>query len=123
MKIYDELYKLVVEGRLVIPYHELLKDEMVNLQRKYGARNYKVFPNPEGDCHTDDIIDALAGACAGAVFHTNDRLPRGKLINAPQGSSGDNNIVWRSMQGTPYGIGPGQAVARALEKRASWPKR
>jgi hypothetical protein len=44
-----------------------------------------------------------------------DRLPQGKLINLPV--NGNNDIVWRSMQGVPYGIGSGGKVAHDLEKR------
>ena len=34
-----------------------------------------------------------------------------------------NSIVWRSMQGIPYGVGTGQQVSKQLERRNSWPMR
>ena len=43
IQIYDELYNLVVGNRLKIPYHRLLRDEMLHLQRKYTNNGYKVY--------------------------------------------------------------------------------
>ena len=119
--IYNELELLVNSNRLFIPYHFLLKSEMLELQRKYTQTGYKVFPIKDGDgAKSDDIIDSLAGACYNAIQHNNSKLPRGQLVDFP-GQSSTNNIAWRSMQGTLYGIGSGQQVSAQLEKRASWP--
>ena len=119
--IYDNLYQLVIQKKLVIPNHLLLKNEMKNIQRKWLNSGYKVYPKRDGDVVTDDIVDALAGACYNCIEKEVDRLPQGKLINLPV--NGNNDIVWRSMQGTPYGTGPGGKVASDLEKRASYPRR
>ncbi len=123
MTIYTELESLINSGRLKIPYHHLLRNEMLGLQRKYDNTGYKVYPKKEGDgCKTDDVVDALAGACFMTISKAALTLPGGKLVNTgfvPQA----NNVVWRSMQGTPYGQGSGQAVSRALERHASWPNR
>jgi intein/homing endonuclease len=119
--IYDNLYQIAVQGKLYIPNHLLLKNEMKNLQRKWLDAGYKVYPKKDGDVTTDDICDALAGACYNCVEKDISKLPQGKLVSLPV--QGNNDIVWRSMQGTPYGVGPGQQVARQLERRASWPRR
>lgn len=119
--IFDNLYQLVIQRKLVIPNHLLLKNEMKNIQRKWLHSGYKVYPKRDGDITTDDIVDALAGACYNCIEKEVDRLPQGKLISLPVNN--DNNIVWRSMQGIPYGVGSGGKVANDLEKRASYPRR
>lgn len=119
--IYDNLYQITIQGKLVIPNHILLKNEMKNLQRKWLDSGYKVYPRKDGDVTTDDIVDALAGACFNCVEKELNKLPQGKLVSLPV--QGSNNIVWRSMSGQPYGVGPGQQVARQLEQRASYPRR
>ena len=118
--IYDELYKLVIEGKIKIPYHPLLRGEMLSLQRRYTANGYKVYPKRDGDYSTDDIVDCLAGACYNSISADVSRLPFAKLVNTGAVPS-SNNVVWRSMQGTPYGVGPGQQVARQMEQRSSLP--
>ena len=118
--IYNELENIVKEGKLKIPHHVLLKGEMLGLQRRYVEGGYKVYPMKDGDgVKTDDIVDSLAGACFATVNYDVNKLPRGRTVQSP--SHQDNNITWRSMQGTPYGVGPGQQVAKQLEKRGSWP--
>jgi hypothetical protein len=119
MQIYDELYNLVVGNRLKIPYHKLLKDEMLYLQRKYTYNGYKVYAPTEGDVKTDDLVDSLAGACYNTLQSFINKLPRGKLVDVGI-SSPSNNIVWQGMQG-PIGYGSGQQVARRLEERRPWP--
>jgi hypothetical protein len=126
MEIYKELEELLKTGRIKIPYvgeeAELLRQEMIHLQRKWdGNSGFSVYHRKEGDvCKTDDVIDALAGAVYLAIGSTTNRLPKGKTVQVVHNPMG-NNIVWRSMQGVPYGVGPGGAVARNLEKRNSWP--
>jgi len=116
--IYNELEQLVNMGRLIIPYYSLLKSEMCELQRKYTPNAYKVYPMTDGDgSKTDDVVDCLAGACFAAQNYTINQLPKGRLVSSPCGGI-EQNITWRSMQGTPYGTGPGQRVAMALEKRS-----
>jgi hypothetical protein len=94
---------------------------MKNLQRKWLDSGYKVYPRKDGDIVTDDIVDALAGACYNCIEKDLNKLPQGKLVSLPV--QGTNDIVWRSMSGQPYGVGPGQQVARKLEQRASYPRR
>lgn len=120
-KIYDNLEQLSASGRLLIPDFPLLRGEMYNLQRKYldgGA--YKVMPKKDADIATDDLCDALAGAVYNATLPVTSKLPGGRLVDSPVNPS-SNNILWRSMQGVPYGYGSGQQVANALKNRNPWP--
>ena len=118
--IYKELESLVNSGRLFIPYHNLLYNEMIELQRKFTPTGFKVLPKKEGDgAKSDDIVDCLAGACYIAVQKQVSRLPYSRV--ASLGNPSGNNIVWKNMQGGIYGVGSGQRVAASLEKRASWP--
>ena len=126
MEIYKELEELLKTDRLKIPYvnddSELLRQEMIHLQRKFDTGSgFKVYHKTEGDaCKTDDVVDALAGAVYLALGSAINRLPKGRTVTLNTIPS-TNNIVWRSMQGIPYGIGSGQAVSRQLERRSSWP--
>lgn len=131
MEIYTELEELMKANRLKIPRYgfneesskatNLLYNELTHLQRKYDGTGFKVYPKKEGDVtKTDDVVDALAGACYSAISRDTVKLPGGKIVNtgfSPQ----SNDVVWRSMQGTPYGFGSGEKVSRDLERRSSWP--
>jgi len=115
-EIYDNLFQLTISKRLLCPRHKLLETEMKNLQRKWQGNSFKVMPKPDGDCTTDDIVDALAGACFNVRGKATQGLPQGKLISMPVSPQG-NNVAWRSMQGTPYGVGSGQQVMNELGKK------
>ncbi|MFA5600096.1 MAG: hypothetical protein WDA06_05805 [Phenylobacterium sp.] len=118
MIIYDELYRLVIEGKVKIPYHELLLGEMINLQRKFMPNGYRVYPNKASEIKTDDVVDCVAGATYGAIINNVANLPRGKLVQF--GNPSSNQHLWQSMQG-PIGYGTGQSVTKALESKSSWP--
>jgi hypothetical protein len=122
IQIYDELYALVThnEQKLILPPEcELLKNEMLNLQRKFMGQGYRIYPKTEGECKTDDCCDALAGACFNALKTDAGRLPQGALVNTGVVPS-SNHMLWRSMQGTPYGYGSGQQVSHQLERRGAY---
>lgn len=119
--IYDNLYQLVIQGKILIPNHLLLKNEMKNLQRKWTNSGYKVYAKKDGDVTTDDLVDALAGACYNCIEKDSTKLPQGRMVSFPV--QGGNDIVWKSMSGQPYGVGSGQQVANNLEKRSSYPRR
>ena len=120
--IYGELEQLVMTRRLLIPHYHLLRQEMLELQRKFNATGFKVSPKTDGEgAKSDDVCDALAGACYIAINHEVKKLPHGRTVEMPAFAN-NQNIVWRSMQGTPYGVGPGQVVAKQLENRNSWPR-
>lgn len=98
--IYDNLYDLASAGRLQIPAHELLKDEMLYLQRRYTPTGYRVFAKKDGLVKTDDVVDALAGAAYACLNESNNRLPQGRLAKMSVTQFGDG-IVFRGMQGQP----------------------
>lgn len=115
-RIYDNLYQLVIGGKLKIPHYQLLAVEMKNLQRKWTESGFKVMPKKDAEIDTDDIVDALAGACFNAMDRDISKLPQGKMVNMPV-SPNSNAQVWRSMQGTPYGFGTGQQVTQQIRNR------
>jgi len=121
MKIYDELYNLIVSGKLILPEDHLLKNELLNIQRKpLGSNGYRIFPRREGDVTTDDLVDSLAGACYNSINVFANRLPKAKLVNT--GICGQSNqIQWNSMSG-PLGFGSGEQVAKRLENRSRLPQ-
>lgn len=118
--IYKELENLVNSKRLFIPYDHLLYNEMIELQRKFTPVGFKVVPKTEGDgAKSDDVVDCLAGACYSAIERQTSGLPLSKLVSL--GNPHGQDVAWRNMQGGVYGVGPGQQVARSLEKHNSWP--
>lgn len=111
--IYDNLYDLASAGRLQIPAHELLKDEMLYLQRRYTPTGYRVFAKKDGLVKTDDVVDALAGAAYACLNESNNRLPQGRLAKMSVTQFGDG-IVFRGMQGQPL---------NDIMGRSKWTKR
>jgi hypothetical protein len=111
--IYDNLYDLASAGRLQIPAHELLKDEMLYLQRRYTPTGYRVFAKKDGLIKTDDVVDALAGATYACLNESNNRLPQGRLAKMSVTQFGDG-IVFRGMQGQPL---------NDIMGRSKWTKR
>lgn len=116
-QIYDNLYQLVTNKKILIHEHRLLYHEMKNLQRKWTESGYKVMAKKDADINTDDIVDALAGACYNALEREVSKLPQGKMVSMPVSPNG-NSQVWRSMQGIPYGYGSGQQVANNMRNRS-----
>ncbi len=112
MAIYDNLYQLVISGKLHIPQHNMLKNEMINLQRKWtsGSNGYKVLPKSDADVNTDDLVDALAGACYNAIDSSVSKLPQGKLINLPVSPGWNTNRAWNGPSGPQTYGSPGQAA-------------
>jgi len=102
MDIYGELEELIKSGKIKIPLHDLLRLEMLNLQRKYDGQGFKVYARKDGDgCKTDDIVDALAGACYLAIDANITRLPKSKstVLHLLPGSG---QTPYRSASGQPY---------------------
>lgn len=77
--IYDNLYEMVSAGKLKIPNDDLLKNEMLYLQRRFTPNGYRVFAKKDGLVRTDDSVDALAGACYACMQEKTDRLPSSRL--------------------------------------------
>ena len=119
MEIYAELEKLINERRIILPYDELLENEMLNLQRRYDSgRGFSVFANKEAECNTDDTCDALAGAVYNCLSVQANRLPASRTVSMPV-SPQSGGRQWMSMQGVPYGFGSGEQVARQMRGPAS----
>lgn len=91
--IYDNLYDIASSGRLKIPHEELLKNEMLYLQRRFTPTGYRVFAKKDGLVKTDDSVDALAGACYGCVQENVDRLPSGRLARMNLWSIGQQGVT------------------------------
>ena len=111
--IYDNLYDTVSSGRLLIPHHDLLYNEMLYLQRRYTPTGYRVFAKRDGLVKTDDIVDALAGSVYSCMNDMNSKLPQGKLVRFNVNSMSDG-IVFRGMQGQPV---------VDISNRSKWTKR
>jgi len=124
-RIYRELENLVNSGRILIPFEHLLYNEMVELQRKFTPTGFKVLPKQDGDgVKSDDIVDCIAGAAYMAIESQTKCLPQAKLVSLGNPQPGSNMVAWRNMQGGLYGVGSGQQVSKALEKRThAWPPR
>lgn len=111
--IYKELENLVNLGKLKIPYHHHLKGEMLELQRRFDSRGFRVFPKKDGDgMKSDDLVDCLSGACFSAISANKTKLPSGRVIEMPTA----NNTPWKGMQGQIYGYGTGTQVANEMAK-------
>jgi hypothetical protein len=120
MVIYDELYNLVTNDRIRIPFHGILKSEMTNLQKKYtGGTGFKVYPKSDAEIATDDIVDALAGACYSAITAEKSMLTSGRLVSLPQSFNNPlapgGRRMWQGMSG-PMGYGTGAEITRHLNR-------
>ena len=96
MRIYGELYNLLLMDKIKLPNnsitlpgirtqkvppHILLRDEMLTIQRKETNFGFKVYKKKDGECKTDDLIDALSGAVYSCLKVESTKLPSGKLIS------------------------------------------
>ncbi|MAG28504.1 hypothetical protein CMI47_23495, partial [Candidatus Pacearchaeota archaeon] len=113
--IYDNLYNLVSANKIDLPHHELLKNEMLYLQRRYLPTGYRVFAKKDGLVRTDDLVDSLAGSAYMSIEEESNGLPKGKLVRFDVYSN--NNMVWNGMQG-PLGMGPGSRVSNELNRKS-----
>lgn len=102
-RIYTELHTLVTQKKLKMPYHRLLRDEMLNLQKRYIGNTFRVFHKNDGEVQSDDCADALAGAVFNAIRTDVDSYPTSRSVYMPQ-SGGIGNQTFTSMQGIPYGM-------------------
>lgn len=117
--IYKELENLITENRILIPYHELLKDEMVSLQRKFTSTGFKVFPKKDGDgTKTDDIVDCVAGASYNAIQKRASQLPSSQTVDIGISPS-SNSREWRTMQGASQ-YGSGHQISRMNNTQYPW---
>jgi len=128
MKIYQELYNLLAEGKVVIPDDgsegsKLLKQELYNLQRKDTYQGWKVFPSKDAEVKTDDLCDSLAASIYQCRHSMIEAMPQGVLVHiGGPGNAGSSNRTWQGMQG-PIGQGSGEQITRERENIQSWPQR
>jgi len=87
-EIYGELRNLVHQGDIIIPHDEQLVGEMRELLYKINGKHIKPMPNVRSpDFHTDDCVDALAGAAYQAMFSkVKASLPRSAVAYMPIGN-------------------------------------
>lgn len=116
MKIYDELYNLMVAGRLKLPPHELLRGEMLNLQRIFTNSGFSIKFNSDCETPSDDIIDSVAGAVFMSAGIQRTKLPTGNTVEFNPHSN-SNQRQWKSMSGS-LGFGTGQQIMKNLQSRS-----
>lgn len=103
MKIYQQLYNQMNEGRIIIPDDgseqcNLLKNQMFNIQRKDGWQGWSIHANKNCQVKTDDLIDCLAGAVYQCVNSIQQSYPKSQTVNFNPNSNLKQHI-WQGMQG------------------------
>jgi len=95
MLIYDNLHDLFVNNQIALPnkgpYVQLMEMELKCLKRVYSPTGFKILPNPEGQVVTDDLCDAVAGACGSALENIYTGYPQSGVVNMPQIPSAEGN--------------------------------
>lgn len=103
MSIYDNLHYLLVNHQLAIPrtgpHAQAMEMELKCLKRIYTSVGFKIEPNPEAQKTTDDLCDALAGACAVAVENIYTGYPQSAVVSMPHAPSMGSNQTWKIGQG------------------------
>ncbi len=117
--IYNRLEDLLVNHQLVIPYKgpctQMLQMELKCLKRIYKPNGFQIKPDEEGQITTDDLCDALAGACGVATDSVYTGYPHAATVYMPQANAGASNMTWN--------IGTGQYQHqqwKALSKKFGW---
>jgi len=119
VKIYSELENTIIEGKMKIPYHRVLEQEMMGLRRKFtGSSGFSIYPSTDADgVQTDDIIDCIAGLNYSLKCESETMNLRSALVDLPVGVGGaTSGISWRNMDGSVMGVGPGQQVFDNLNR-------
>lgn len=97
MSIYNHLEHLMINGQLALPYKgpdaELLYSELKYLKRIYGPQGFKIKPDEEAPVVTDDLCDALAGACGIALETNYNGYAKSGTVYMPQNKSG-TDMQW-----------------------------
>jgi len=112
IQIYNHLEHLLVNHQLSLPrkgpWGGLLGRELKCLKRIYGSQGFKIEPDQEAQTNTDDICDALAGACGVAVEIAYAGYPKAGTVYMPMsrdmgqnqwniGSGRYDNNQWRNI--------------------------
>lgn len=86
--IYDHLEHVLINKQLALPptgeWSQHLGEELKHLKKKYLGRGFKIVADPEAPISTDDLCDALAGACGIAIEISYAGYPKGGTVYMPQ---------------------------------------
>lgn len=97
--VYDNLEHLLVNKQLALPhkgpYASDMELELKCLKRIYTPNGYKIKADPEAIKTTDDLCDALSGACGSAMEEFFTGYPGGVTVNMPQVRNGGLEQVWK----------------------------
>lgn len=101
-EIYRNLEHLFITGDIALPsigpHAKLLELELKNLKRRWiPSGGFKIGPNEEGEVKTDDVVDALSGACGTAYNTAISGLPKPETVYMPILR---DNYSWRIGQGS-----------------------
>jgi len=105
VEVYRTLENLLISGNLVLPgqgpYAKLAEMELKHLKRRWSPTGgFKIGPDPEGDVKTDDVSDAIAGACGLAENQMVSGLPRPESVYLPILRGGNGDQSWNIGRGT-----------------------
>ena len=99
MKIYDFLEHLFTNHCLALPrkgpWAGLLEMELKCLKRVYLPTGFKIGPNAEAQVVTDDVTDALSGACGSAMNSIDHGYPQSTVVYIPQNPAMGSNTQWK----------------------------
>ena len=99
MKIYDYLEHLFTNHCLALPrkgpWAGLLEMELKCLKRVYLPTGFKIGPNAEAQVVTDDVTDALSGACGSAMNSIDHGYPQSTVVYIPQNPAMGSNTQWK----------------------------
>lgn len=103
MSIYDNLHYLLVNHQLALPqkgpHAQALEMELKCLKRIFNSGGFKIEPNPEAQKTTDDLCDALSGACAVATENIYSGYPQSTTVSMPHAPSMGSNQQWQIGRG------------------------
>ena len=118
MMIYDHLEHLLVNHQLALPHKGQfalqLEMELKCLKRTYSPIGFRIQPDPEAQVTTDDVVDALAGACGVAIENVFGGYPKGGTVYMPQIRGGADR-TWSVGRGT-YGLDQWKNLYNKLSK-------
>jgi len=78
---YRNLLDIMDRDELELYYDEQLMGELLNIKYRPTQRGITLFPDPQADVSTDDLVDCLVGACWMAVGRRmKDNYPVGSII-------------------------------------------
>jgi hypothetical protein len=102
MFIYNHLEHIMVNRCLALPhkgqYSQDLEMELKCLKRIYSGTGFSIEPDPEAAKTTDDLCDALAGACGVAIEDSYNGYPKGATVFMPQSQFASQQ--WKMGQGS-----------------------